>query len=412
VQVVIQADRLFDGTGAEPIEQAAVVIGDGRIRAVGRRDDLVAPDGEAQGVEYAGCTILPGLIDCHVHLIFSAGPRPLDDLLADDDHALLLRAVHNAQTALRAGITTVKDLGGRGAVTLALRDAVGRGLLPGPRILAAGPPITTTGGHCNWLGGEADTADELRKKVRQLVKQGVDLLKVMSSGGRMTPGSNVCAAQFTVEQLRALVEDAHRLGKPVAAHGHGVAGIRNAVAAGVDVVEHCSWVSTRAGNRVEYDEAVAERMARQGTFVDPTLSPAMARRDADPSTLTPGQLESREIRPHVHAAHRRSIELGVEVAAGTDAGVASTPFNCLPSELRLLNELLGLSPAQALRAATYNAARSAAVDGEIGSIQPGRRADLLIVPGNPLEDLRALDSVRAVYKDGLPEVERGRLLRS
>ena len=233
MQVVIQADRLFDGTGAEPIEQAAVVIGDGRIRAVGRRDEIVAPDGEAQRVEYAGCTILPGLIDCHVHLIFSAGPRPLDDLLADDDHALLLRAVHNAQTALRAGITTVKDLGGRGAVTLALRDAIGRGLLPGPRILAAGPPITSTGGHCNWLGGEADTADELRKKVRQLVKQGVDLLKVMASGGRMTPGSNVCAAQFTVEQLRALVEDAHRLGKSVAAHGHGVAGIRNAVAAGV-----------------------------------------------------------------------------------------------------------------------------------------------------------------------------------
>jgi imidazolonepropionase-like amidohydrolase len=389
-----------------------VVVDDGRIQTVGRTSDLGEPNDEAQLVDYSGCTILPGLIDCHVHLVFSAGPRPLDDLLAEDDDGLLLCAVHNAQTALRAGVTTVKDLGARGGVSLRLREAIARGILPGPRILAAGPPITSTRGHCYWLGGEADTSDQLRLKVGQIVKQGADLIKVMATGGRMTAGSNVCAAQYTLEQLRALVREARALGKTVAAHAHGVAGIRNAVAAGVNVVEHCSWVSPVATNRVEYDERVAEEMARMGTFVDPTLSPLALKLDRDPASLTPGQRESREIRPEVLAAHRRTIELGVEIAAGTDAGVAETPFDSLRHEIRFLSDQLGLSAAKAIQAATYNAARAVAAQDDVGSIQSGRRADLLIVDGNPLDDLEALGRVRAVYKDGILEVENGRLVRS
>ena len=411
MHILIEADRLFDGTGSPPIERAAVLVEDGRVRAVGPIEEFARSDGDTERVTYQGCTILPGLIDSHVHLVFSAGPDPVRDLLASDDRALLLRAVHNAQTALRAGVTTIKDLGGRGGVALALRDAIAAGVLPGPRILAAGPPITTTGGHCYWLGGEADTADDLRKKVRELVREGVDLIKVMSSGGRMTLGSNVCAAQYTPEQLRALVEDARRLGKTVAAHGQGTAGIRNAVAAGVDIVEHCTWVSTEAGNRVEYDESVAEEMARRGIFVDPTISGGSRLVDADPATLRPTQRETREIRPRVLEAHRRSIELGVEIAAGTDAGVTNLPFDRLPGELRLLHEQLGLSPAEAIRAATYNGARAVKLDDDLGTLQPGRRADLLIVAGNPLDDLAALDAVRAVYKDGVLEVEDGRLVR-
>lgn len=410
LRIVLLADRLFDGTGAPAIERAALVIEDGRIQAVGREGEVPEPAGAVR-VAYPGCTMLPGLIDCHVHLVFSAGPNPLADLLAEDDGTLLLRALHNAQVALRAGVTTVKDLGGRAGVTLRLRDQINRGLVPGARILAAGPPITTTGGHCYWLGGEADTADELRKKVRQLVKEGVDLIKVMATGGRMTAGSNVSAAQYSVEQLRALVEDAHRLGRTVTAHCQGTAGIRNAAAAGVDMIEHCSWVAAEAGDQVEYDEAAAEEMARQGILLDPTLSPGSKLAAADPATLGPSQRESRAIRDRVLAAHRRSLELGVEIAAGTDAGVANTPLDSLPKELLLLHEELGLSPAQALRAATVNAARSVRREGELGALRPGRRADVLVVRGNPLEDLRALATVRAVYQDGVLAVEDGRLVR-
>jgi imidazolonepropionase-like amidohydrolase len=409
---VIRADRLFDGTGAAPIERAVVVVEDGRVLAVGRAGEVDEAQGDSEAVSYDGCTIIPGLIDGHVHLVFTAGAAPLKDLLASDDRQLLLTAVHNAQTALRVGVTTVKDLGGRGGVTLVLRDAIASGVLPGARILAAGPPITSTGGHCHWLGGEADTADDLRRRVRELVRSGVDLIKVMSTGGRMTAGSNVCAAQFTVEQLGALVEDGRRLNRTVAAHAQGTAGIRNAVAAGVNVVEHCTWVSTRAGNEVEYDERAVEEMARKGIFMDPTLSPGSTMSNRDPATLTPSQRETRAIRPRVIEAHRRSVELGVEIAAGTDAGVANIPLDRMPNEVRLLHELVGLSPAEAIRAATFNGARAAKLDDELGSIRPGRRADLLIVRGNPLEDLRALDVVRAVYKDGVLEVENGRLVRT
>lgn len=412
MRTIIQADRLFDGTGAAPLEQASVVVKDGHIEAVYGPQQAGDPAASIETVAYAGCTILPGLIDCHVHLVFSAGERPLDDLLAADDRTLLLLAAHNAQVALRAGVTTVKDLGGRAGLTLTLRDVVNAGVLPGARVLAAGSPITTTGGHCDWLGGEADTADELRKMVRQLSRAGVDLIKVMASGGRMTAGSNVCAAQYSVEQLQALVDDARRLGKTVAAHAQGAAGIRNAVRAGVDVVEHCNWVSPDVGNQVSYDESVAEQMAERGILMDPTLSPAERNRGRDASILTLAQREAREIRPDVLAAHRRSIELGVEIAAGTDAGVTNTPHDSLPGELRLLEEQLGLSPAQAIRAATYNAARSVNLEHHLGSLQPGRRADLLIVSGNPLADLKVLDRVRAVYKDGRLEVEHGRLVRS
>ena len=232
MRLLVEADRLYDGSGAAPIEAAGVLVGGGRIEAIVRRAELASELSGIERVRYEGCTLLPGLIDCHVHLVFSGSRAPLVDLQREDDQALLVRAVHNAQVALRAGVTTVKDLGARAGVSLALRDAIARGVLPGARILAAGPPLTTTGGHCYWLGGEADTADELRSAVRRLHREGVDLIKVMASGGRMTAGSNVCAAQFTEQEIRAVVDEARRLNKTVAAHGHGAAGIAVATLAG------------------------------------------------------------------------------------------------------------------------------------------------------------------------------------
>ncbi|MCC7104943.1 MAG: amidohydrolase family protein [Chloroflexi bacterium] len=411
MQTVIRGARVFDGTGAEAVEQGAVLVDGGVVQEVGERDRIHQPSDDAAVYDFEDCTLLPGLIDSHVHLVFSGLKQPLADLQAEDDRALLLRAAHNAQIALRAGITTVKDLGGRTGLTFDLRDAIARGLLPGTRILAAGSPITTTGGHCYWLGGEADTADDVRRKVREMVRSGADLIKVMSTGGRMTAGSNVTAAQYTVEQLQAIVEDAHRLDRKVAAHGHGTAGIRNAVAAGVDCIEHCNWVSGWASDEVEYDFEVAREMARKRIFMDPTLSPHDLHSSLDPSEWTPNFYEGRKIRPKALEGHRQSIEAGVEIACGTDAGVSLTPLDTLPHEIGLLHSLLGLSPAQAIRAATWNAARSAGKERELGSLQPGRRADVLVVEGNPLENLDDLRKVRAVFKDGLLEVENGRLVR-
>ncbi len=347
-----------------------------------------------------------------MHLVFSARSSALQDILGEDNRRLMLRAVHNAQVALRAGVTTVRDCGGRGGVTFALRDAIEAGILPGPRIFAAGPPITTTGGHCYFLEGEADTAEELRRLARSLAKQGADFFKVMSTGGRMTPGTNVTAAQYSIDELSALLAEARRLKRTVAAHGHGTAGIRNAVAAGVTTIEHCTWVSEHDSVSVAYEPEVAAQMAKQGTFLDATLSPSVVSSRIPDSELTPARREIRKMRPAVTEAQRAMLALGVEPIAGTDAGVANVTLDSMPMELEALNRELGLSPMQVIRAATHTAARACGREDEFGSVQVGRRADLLVVQGDPSVDLAAIRRVRWVLRDGVPEVEDGRLIRA
>lgn len=410
---LIRAGRLIDGTAAPPRDAVTIVVEDGRIREIVDEGRSAEPQGEnVVRLDYSAYTLLPGLVDCHVHLVFSARSSALQDILGEDNRRLMLRAVHNAQVALRAGVTTVRDCGGRGGVTFALRDAIEAGILPGPRIFAAGPPITTTGGHCYFLEGEADTAEELRRLARSLAKQGADFFKVMSTGGRMTPGTNVTAAQYSIDELSALLAEARRLNRTVAAHGHGTAGIRNAVAAGVTTIEHCTWVSEHDSVSVAYEPEVAAQMAKQGTFLDATLSPSVVSSRIPDSELTPARREIRKMRPAVTEAQRAMLALGVEPIAGTDAGVANVTLDSMPMELEALNRELGLSPMQVIRAATHTAARACGHEDEFGSVQAGRRADLLVVQGDPSVDLAAIRRVRWVLRDGVPEVEDGRLIRA
>ncbi len=211
---VLRASRLIDGAGADPIDDGVVVSVDGTITDVGAARDVNVPEGtDVITRDYPGCTLLPGLIDCHTHLLFSASDQALDDAIHDSDETLLLRGLANAQAELRCGVTTLRDCGGRGLLTLALRDGIDRGLVAGPRILAAGMPITTTGGHLNFCGLEADGVHEAIKATRRLCKGGVDFIKVMATGGGMTPGTNPRAPQYTVEELSAIVAEAHRDGR-------------------------------------------------------------------------------------------------------------------------------------------------------------------------------------------------------
>ncbi len=410
---VIRAGRLIDGTGRSPVDAATIVVEEGRIREIAEEGRAVSTG--AAEVETFDCgeyTVLPGLIDCHVHLVFSAQPTALHDILTEDNGRLLLRAVHNAQLALRAGVTTVRDCGGKAEVTFGLRNAIATGVLPGPRIIAAGPAITTTGGHCYFLEGEADSADDLRRMARRLAKQGADFFKVMATGGRMTPGTNVTAAQFSLEELSALVGEARRLDRTVAAHGHGVAGIRNAVGAGVTTIEHCTWVSETDSAAVAYDPEVAAQMARQGTFLDATLSPGLVTARIPESELSGTRLETRRMQPAIREAQRAMLAAGVELVAGTDAGVANVPLDSMPLELEGIVQLLGVSPLEAIRAATHSAARACGRDDEIGSVQPGRVADLLMVDGDPSREIGTVRRVEMVLRNGVVEVERGRLVRS
>jgi imidazolonepropionase-like amidohydrolase len=410
---LVRAGRLIDGTGSPPVDAATIAIEDGRIREIADEERAIATGGaDCDTIDCRDYTVLPGLVDCHVHLVFSARPSALQDILADDRRRLMLRAVHNAQLALRAGVTTVRDCGGKADVVFALRDAIEAGVLPGPRVFAAGPAITITGGHCYFLEGEADSADELRRLARRLAKEGADFFKVMSTGGRMTPGTNVTAAQYTVEELSALVGEARRLGRTVAAHGHGVAGIRNAVTAGVTTIEHCTWVSESDSGAVDYQPEVAAQMARQGTYLDATLSPGVASAALPESSLTGSRLEVRRMQPAIREAQRAMLAAGVQLIAGTDAGVANVPLDSMPMELEGIVELLGQSALEAIRAGTHTAARACGREEEFGSIQPGRIADLLVVDGDPSRDITLVRRVEKVLRNGVVEVERGRLVRS
>ncbi|MDQ6673539.1 MAG: amidohydrolase family protein [Chloroflexota bacterium] len=323
--VAVRASTLIDGVNDEPLLDAVILIDDGRITEVGAASVVSVPS-DAETLDFAGLTIAPGLIDCHVHLVFSAGTDPLGDVLAEDDFAILLRAGANARQALRAGVTTVRDLGGRSGVTLALRDAVNRGLVAGARVMAHGSPITLTGGHCHFLGLEADTEDDVRLAVRSQVKQGVDGIKIMSTGGRMTPRTNPAWAQYSLAQISAAVEETRRAGLTIAAHGHGTAGIRNAVQARVDTIEHCTWLTERDGTEVaELDEETARAMVRNGTRVVPTLMPGKMASLVDPAMLTEASRRNAALRPTVIAIQRQMLEMGVRFAAGTDSGVVRTP---------------------------------------------------------------------------------------
>jgi imidazolonepropionase-like amidohydrolase len=408
---VIEAGRLVDGTGVEPIDAARIVVEGERIREIGPASQVSVPNGDVDRIDFSEHTIVPGLLDGHVHLVFSALPSALPDILGDDNPRILLRAVHNAQLALRVGVTTVRDCGGRAYMPLKLRDAINAGILPGPRILAAGPAITTTGGHCYFFGGEVDSVDGMRQLARQLAKDGVDFFKVMSTGGRMTPGTNVTAAQFTVEELTALVEEARRLGRKVTAHGHGTAGIRNAVAAGIDTIEHCTWVSEEDDTVVDYDPAVADQMARQGTYLSPTISPARVADSIADEYLSEVRRRTRAMRPKIREAQRDMLARGVKVIGSTDAGVANVPLDSMPGELEAAVEELGLTPMQAITAATHTGAQSFGRADDFGSLQPGLRADFLVVDGDPSKDISDIRKLRWVFKDGVAEVENGRLIR-
>ena len=408
---VIEAGRLVDGTGAEPIESARMVIEGERIREVGPASQVNVPSGDVDRIDFSEFTLMPGLLDGHVHLVFSALPTALPDILGEDNPRILLRAVHNAQLALRVGVTTVRDCGGRDLMPLKLRDAISAGVLPGPRILAAGPAITVTGGHCYFFNGEVDSADGMRQLARRLAKDGVDFFKVMSTGGRMTPNTNVTAAQFTVDELTALVQEARRLNRKTTAHGHGTAGIRNAVAAGIDCIEHCTWVSEDDDTVVDYDPTVADQMAKQGTYLSPTISPARVVGAVADVHLTEVRRRTMAMRPKIREAQRDMLARGVKVIGSTDAGVANVPLDSMPGELEAAVEELGLTPMQAITAATFTGSQAFDRSDDFGSLQVGRRADFLVVDGDPTKNISDVRKLRWVFKDGVAEVENGRLIR-
>jgi imidazolonepropionase-like amidohydrolase len=379
---VLGAPRVV--TGSETVVDGVVVLGDQLLEWVGPAAALPDEYAGLARADYPAATILPGLIDSHVHLGFDGGRDPVARMRAETDEQQLVLMLHNARDLLGVGVTTARDLGGRGYLSLVVRDAIAAGLARGPRLVAAGPPVTVTGGHCWFMGGEADSEDDLRRIVRAQHKHGADLIKVMATGGFMTEGSAPWYAQFTAGQLAAVVEEARRVDKRVAAHAHGTEGIARAAQAGVTTIEHCFFV-TETNERC-FSEPLAVRIAERGIFVCPTIN-ANAPFVVELTGIVPGE--------YVKAMH----QAGVRIIAGTDAGIDNTPHHQYAAGLKYLVSL-GFTPAQVLAMATTEAAAALGVEQITGRLARGYEADLIVVDGDPLTDIAALTRLRRVIARG------------
>jgi imidazolonepropionase-like amidohydrolase len=378
---------MFDARSGEVLVDHEIEIEAGRISAVQPRRQETARDDD---VVFEEATILPGLIDLHQHLAFDASRDVVDHLQAESDANLLLRMRLAAQRALAVGITTIRDLGDRNYLALSLRDWFGEGQEPGPRILASGPPLTVAGGHCWFLGGEADGEEELRRAVRTHAARGVDLIKIMGTGGNLTPTLGPHESQYGLDELKAVVEESHAHGLPVAVHAHGGPGIADALAAGADSIEHCTFFSA---DGVDADPTIVDALIASGRTVSATAAilpgsapgfPAMAQRlDA--------------IRANMRALYRA----GAQLVCSSDAGVVPIkPHDVLPFGVSEFLPSIGMSNAEAIANVTRVAAQACGIEELTGTLEPGKEADIVVVAGNPLDDIQAIHRVVAVFARG------------
>ena len=402
---ILLADRLIPGDGGAVLEQPAVVIEHGRIRAVTTRAEAEAIQREHQHhvVSLPGSTLLPGLIDCHVHLNFPADGSPILDINEQSDTTLSALSMNNARTALEAGITSQRDCGGRHTLNVELRDAIENYDMALPRLVSCGPPITITGGHCWFFGGEAEGVAGVRREVRELIKQDVDFIKVMAAGGG-TPNTLSWQPTFSQEELNTIVEEAHLHDRKASAHCLNREATLRAVRAGFDQVEHAGFLLDKWGNQ-RYEPEVTEALVEAQVVVCPTL--AVGRYVIEHlegrenlSTEDTRQLERwRRMLGENIAQLAQMLEAGLRVVAGTDAGWRWTPFDALVDELELMVEA-GMSNAAVIEAATSKAAVALDLADRVGKLTTGMTADIVAVRGNPLEELAALRQVNMVMKAG------------
>lgn len=393
-RMILQPGWLIDGSGSGPLRDHAVIVADGKILEVAPASGVESRASD-RVVSLPGMTLLPGLINNHAHLMLPGDNTPFVPWIdLQSDATLALWAAHNALVSLNAGVTTIRDCGGRGRIILDLRDLQRTGQAGGARVISGGWTITITGGHTRHFGGEVDGVDAAVQMTRRIVSQGADFVKVMASGGG-TPGSLSQYPSFTREELRAIVDTAHGLGRPVCAHCIASDSLANAIEAGVDFIEHASFMAPDSST--QYDPALAERLAESGIPVTPTL--AVARDMVDCSPAGP----ERELWERRLEAQRRTVghlhELGVPLLAGSDAGWRATAFDAFWKEIDEL-ATSGLSNVEAIGAATSGVSQALGRGDEIGRVAAGLAADLLVVEGNLTDDLKHLRDVRLVFQGG------------
>ena len=395
-RVVVHAGHALDVKSGKVLSDQTFIIEDGKIVSAGPSTETKAP-ADAVRIELPNATVLPGLIDAHTHLTYE--PRFGYEELGVSVVRSALTGAKNARVTLEAGFTTVRNVGAEGYSDVALRDAINAGDVPGPRMLVSGPALGITGGHCdnNLLpfdyhatgDGVADGIAAVQHKVRENIKYGSDLIKICATGGVLSKGDDPQASQYTLEEMKAIVADAHRLGRKVAAHAHGAQGILWASEAGVDSIEHGSYI----------DDAGIAEMKKNGTYLVPTLYLGdwfleNAERNHVPDFLLG---KAKTVMPIARKNIAHAFASGVKVAFGTDAAVYPHGLNA--HEFAVMVKL-GLTPLQAIQAATMNAADLLGWQGKVGSLEPGAWADIVAVDGDPLKDVTTLERVKFVMKGG------------
>jgi imidazolonepropionase-like amidohydrolase len=390
---IFEPTWLVDGTGSAAQVDQAVVISDGVIKEVVPAAAVqAAPDDEV--VSLPGMTLLPGLINNHVHAVLPGNNTPFPLMQLVSDPGLTLQAVSNLSKAFRSGVTTVRDCGGRLGIMTEVRDAQAAGKIQGARVISCGWPLTITGGHCRYFGGEVDGVEGVRTMIRRIVSAGADYVKVMASGGG-TPGSLSGYPSFTRDEFRSIVETAHGYGKAVAMHCISTDSMEWAVDAGADHMEHALFFGPDLTSH--FDPRVADKMAKAGIRVTTTLCPFRDMRDINP----PGPEYDRRMR-QLDGQHFIFGELhsrGVQLLAGSDAGWLASPFDGFWKELDELVQC-GLTPLEAVNSASGAVAKAWHRENEIGSIKAGLTADLLAVQGDVASDVRCVANVRLLYQAG------------
>lgn len=404
---IIYCGGLLDGTGTPGVLDAAIRVESGKVKAVGPAAALAPQPGEyLTEYDFRGLWITPGLIDEHTHLSLPMGEdgRSYEQMALDPDELMVMKGVQNLQRNLAAGVTSVRDNGARNRVGFIIREGIRLGYVPGPRVLACGRPITATGGHFHWCNEQADGEEEIRKAVRRLVHEGADHIKIMASGGG-TAGTIPGRASYSTAELRAAAEESHALGRLTTAHCRAKESMLRAVSAGINLVEHAEFLD--ADGTARFDPQLAEMMRDAGVWICPTLQASCnwrgvqaleAKRDADGLSQSE---EARLGRMHEQMSmrldiFRRMLDAGLmhRMVSGSDTGGGRLIYDL---ELMVRG---GMTPSEVLQAATRVSAEAIGLGDQLGTLAPGRVADLIAVEGDPSEDISALGRVRAVFQAG------------
>jgi imidazolonepropionase-like amidohydrolase len=392
VTIAIHHVRLIDGTG-DLHDNATLLVRGTKISAVGPSNEVRIPKG-AVCIDGRGLSIIPGLIDCHVHLCLGGEADVVGTLESEQPSYTLLKSARHAKATIDSGFTTVRDVGSRDHSIFTLQQAIESGVMPGPRIVGAGRAICMIGGHARFIGQEVEGTEQVRRVVAEEVAAGAGVIKIIASGGVLTPGTSPDEAQMTMEELAAAVDAAQQAGKRVAAHAHGAAGMKNAITAGVRSIEHATLLDDEAG----------ALMKRHGVYMVPTLSALATTAACRPSCGIPESAldKAKAMTKRHRASFKAAHQSGIAIAMGTDAG---TPFNYHGDNAQELERMVafGMTPMEAIVASTATAAGLIGIQDSVGTLAKGMEADLVILKGNPLrriEVLRDRAKIMGVMKAG------------